>query len=157
MKGGCQGVKQVSLSSSATTGSLSQEHPVKSHINDHDWRQTILVGIQERFSWKFSSNESCQCRRLGFNPRIGKILWRRQWQPTPIFLPGESHGQRSSLVGYSQWGHKESDMTEWLSLTHTHTHTFCQARRSWPALKGRTVAVWKERDCWFSVHHYKVA
>ena len=34
-----------------------------------------------------------------------------QWQPTPVFLPGESHGQRS-LVGYSSWGHKESDMTE---------------------------------------------
>jgi len=41
-----------------------------------------------------------------------------QWQPTPIFLPGESHGKRS-LVGYSPWGHKESDTTEW--LTHTHT------------------------------------
>ena len=37
--------------------------------------------------------------------------WRRARQPTPVFLPGESHGQRS-LVGYSPWGHKESDMTE---------------------------------------------
>ena len=37
--------------------------------------------------------------------------WRRKWQPTPVFLPGESHGQRS-LVGYSPWGRKESDMTE---------------------------------------------
>ena len=36
--------------------------------------------------------------------------WRREWLPTPVFLPGESHGQRS-LVGYSPWGHKESDMT----------------------------------------------
>ena len=42
---------------------------------------------------------------------IRKILWRRKWQPTPVFLPGESHGQRS-LVGYSPWGHKESDTTE---------------------------------------------
>ena len=39
--------------------------------------------------------------------------WRRKWQPTPMFLPGESHGQRS-LVGYSPWGHKESDTTEQL-------------------------------------------
>ena len=39
------------------------------------------------------------------------LPWRREWQPTPIFLPGESHGQRS-LVGYSPWGCKESDMTE---------------------------------------------
>ena len=57
---------------------------------------------------------SCQCRRckrLRFNPWVGKILWRRVWQPTPVFLPGESHGQRS-LLGYSPWGHKEWDMTQ---------------------------------------------
>ena len=41
----------------------------------------------------------------------GSISWRRKWQPTPVFLPGKSHGQRS-LVGYSAWGHRESDMTE---------------------------------------------
>ena len=41
--------------------------------------------------------------------------WRRKWQPTPVFLPGESHGQRS-LVGYSPWGRKESDMAERLHL-----------------------------------------
>ena len=45
--------------------------------------------------------------RYGFNPWVGKIRWRRKWQPTPVFLPGKSHGQRS-LVGYSPWGHKES-------------------------------------------------
>ena len=50
-------------------------------------------------------------RRLAFDPWVGKILWRRKWQPTPVFLPGEFHGQRS-LVGHSPWGHKESDMTE---------------------------------------------
>ena len=43
--------------------------------------------------------------------RGGKIPWRRAWQPPPVFLPGESHGHRS-LVGYSPWGCKESDMTE---------------------------------------------
>ena len=42
--------------------------------------------------------------------------------PTPVFLSGEFHGQRS-LVGYSPWGHKESDMTEQITHTHTHTHT----------------------------------
>ena len=50
----------------------------------------------------------------GFDPWIGKIPWRRAWQPTPVFLPGESLGQRS-LVGYSPWGRKESVMTERLS------------------------------------------
>ena len=56
---------------------------------------------------------SCQCRRHkrhGINPYVGKIPWRRAWQPIPVFLPGESHGQRS-LMGYS-WGCKESDTTE---------------------------------------------
>ena len=52
--------------------------------------------------------------------------WRRKWQPTPVFLPGESHEQRS-LVGYSPWGHKELDMTESLRHTHTHTHTHTRA------------------------------
>ena len=46
-----------------------------------------------------------------FDPWVGKIPWRRKWQPTPVFLPGESHGQRS-LAGYSPWGCKESDTTE---------------------------------------------
>ena len=46
--------------------------------------------------------------------------WRRQWQPTPVFLPWKSHGRRS-LVGYRPWGHKESDTTEWLHV-HVHVH-----------------------------------
>ena len=46
-----------------------------------------------------------------FDPCVMKIPWRRKWQPTPVFLPGEFHGQRS-LVGYSPWGQKESGMTE---------------------------------------------
>ena len=53
--------------------------------------------------------------RPGFDPWVGKIPWRREWQPTPVFLPGKSHGQKS-LVGYRSWGHKESDTTE--QLTH---------------------------------------
>ena len=57
---------------------------------------------------------TCQCRRLKrlrFNLWVGKIPWRRKWLPTPVFLPGESYGQRS-LAGYSPWGCKESDTTE---------------------------------------------
>ena len=52
-------------------------------------------------------------RRPGFDPWVGKIPWRRKWQPTPVSLPGESHGWRS-LVGYSPWGRKESDTTKGL-------------------------------------------
>ena len=58
-----------------------------------------------------------EVKETWFNPWVGKIPWRRKWQPTPVFLPGESHGQRS-LMGYSPWGHKESDTTE-----HTHRKT----------------------------------
>ena len=52
-----------------------------------------------------------RCKRCGFDPWVRKIPWRRKRHPTPVFLPGESHGQRS-LEGYSAWGHKESDKTE---------------------------------------------
>ena len=50
-------------------------------------------------------------RDLGLIPGSRFPSWRRKWQPTPLFLPGESHGQKS-LVGYSPWGRKESDTTE---------------------------------------------
>ena len=55
-------------------------------------------------------NVCLQCRRPRFNPWVRKIPCRREWQPTPVFLPGESLGQ-SSLAGYSPWGCKESDLT----------------------------------------------
>ena len=60
---------------------------------------------------------ACQCRRCKrrcFDLRVGKIPQRRAWQSTPVFLPGESYGQRS-LAGYSPWGHKELDTTERLT------------------------------------------
>ena len=50
------------------------------------------------------------------------LPWRRAWQPTPVFLPGEVHGQRS-LVGYSPWGRKELDRAGPLMYMSTHTHT----------------------------------
>jgi len=50
-------------------------------------------------------------RDVGSIPWVRKIPWSRKWQPTPVFLPGKSHGQRSQ-VGYSPWSHKEVDMTE---------------------------------------------
>ena len=64
--------------------------------------------------WHSGEESACQCRRCkrhGFNPWVGKIPLRRKWQPTPIFLPGEFHGQRS-LAGYSSWGCKELDTTK---------------------------------------------
>ena len=54
------------------------------------------------FRWLSDKESTCQCRRFGFDPWVGKIPQRRKWQPTPVSLPGESHGQRS-LAGYSPW------------------------------------------------------
>ena len=56
--------------------------------------------------------------RLGFSPWVGKIPWRMKWQPIPVFLPGESHEQRS-LAGYSPRGRKELDTTEQLTYIYT--------------------------------------
>ena len=55
-----------------------------------------------------------EMQEIQVRPWVGKIFWRRKWQPTPVFLPEKSHEQRS-LVGYSPKGHKESDMSELLS------------------------------------------
>ena len=60
----------------------------------------------EESAWQYR-----RCKRHRFDPWVGKISWRRKWKPTPVFLPGKFHGQRS-LVGYSLWGHQESDTTE---------------------------------------------
>ena len=68
-------------------------------------------------------------RRCGFDPWVRKIPWRREWQPIPVFLPGESYGHQN-LVGYSQWGRKELDMTEQITLiksaqTHVQLSQWC--------------------------------
>jgi len=52
-----------------------------------------------------------QCRRTGFDSWVPLIPWRRGWQPTPVLLPGDFHGQKC-LLGYSPWGEKELDMAE---------------------------------------------
>ena len=86
---------------------------------------------------------TCQCRRhkrSGLDPWFRKIPWRRKWQPTLIFLHGESHGQRS-LVGYSPWDLKESDTTERLNSSSSMLFfsTFC-------LYKTETFTVPTERD-----------
>ena len=68
--------------------------------------------------WLSGKRICLQCRRhrrYRFDLWVGKIPWMRKWQPIPVFLPGESHGQRS-LVGYSPWGCKEWGTTERLSM-----------------------------------------
>ena len=77
------------------------------HPSDLQTKVVLLPTIPMKgLPWWLSSKDSaCQCRRQEFDPWVGKIPWRRKWQPTPVFLPGKSHGQRS-LAGYSLWGRK---------------------------------------------------
>ena len=82
----------------------------------------ILLDTRLGISCWLSGKESTyQCRRPEFDPWVRKITWRRAWQPTPVFMPGESCVQRS-LAGYSPWGCKKSDSTYWLN---SKRHTFC--------------------------------
>ena len=76
------------------------------------WPYICIPGLP----WWLRQQKIClQCKRPGFNPWIRKIPWRREWQPTPVLLPGESHGH-SSLAGDSPWCCKELDMTEQLTV-----------------------------------------
>ena len=70
-----------------------------------------MVSLVAQMVKNLPAMKETQVRSLG-----QKIPWRREWLPTPVFLPGDSHGQRS-LAGYSPWGHKELNMTEQLTLS----------------------------------------
>ena len=83
-------VKRLSTMRETWARSLGREDPLEKEMEIHS--STI--------AWKISWTEE-----------PGRIPWRRKWQSTPVLLPGKSHGQRS-LVGYSPWGHEESDTTE---------------------------------------------
>ena len=109
------------------------------------------------------AGDCLQYKRPSSDPWVRKFPWRRKWQPTPILLPGKSHGQ-SSLVGYSPWGHKESDMTERLHFhfqpndpviapfviypkqLKTYVHTKCS---TWIFTAGlsRIAKSWKQPRC----------
>ena len=78
------------------------------------WSGVLLPSPQMVLVVKNSPANVGDVRDKEFDPWVRKFPWRRTWPPTSVFLPGESHGQRS-LVGYSPGGHKEADMTERLS------------------------------------------
>ena len=79
-------------------------------------RRNSLVDV---FNRGFSGGQCRTPKRLGFDLWVGKIFWRRAWQPTPVFLHGESHGQRS-LAHYSSWGCKRIRQN-WSNWVHRHT------------------------------------
>ena len=93
----------------AVTGPLKRGNPPQHYLAHHVFAaRCCIIG-------SFPDGEpTCQCRRRkrhGSDPWVGKIWWIRARQPTPVLLPGESHGLRS-LEGYSPQGCKESDTTE---------------------------------------------
>ena len=74
------------------------------------------------------------------------FLWQRGWQPTPVFLSGEFHGQKSLT---SSWHHKQSDKAEWLTHTHTHTHTHTpnwiwHSEASCHSIEWRQISNWEQ-------------
>ena len=114
---------------------LFAEFMILPHCCSHGF-EGLITRLSEW--WCYSGKEPAwQCKRhksLGFSPWVGKIPWRRKWQPTPMFLPGKSHGQRS-LADYSSWGHRELDMTEWLLLlllSHVRRVQLCVPHRRQP-------------------------
>ena len=84
-------------------------------------RLNMLCGLPTQLSGKESACQGRRFRRHRFNPWVRKIPWRRKWQPTPVFLPGESHGQRS-LAAYSPW-------SQWVGhdLATEHANMLCRA------------------------------
>ena len=108
--------------------SLAGYSPRRHRESRHNWATEHYLTLKQLNKWKYlwvfiteyqaslllgagGKESACQSRRhkrCGFDPRVGKILWRRKWHFTPIFLPGEFHGQKN-LVAYSPWGLKESD------------------------------------------------
>ena len=79
---------------------------MRGRIKKHSWREASPGALVV----KNPSASVGVCKRCRFDPWVGKIHWRRKWHPTPVFLPGKFHGQRSP-AGYSPWGLKGSDTT----------------------------------------------
>ena len=93
--------------------------PLKCIMLPHLHKTTSIFGIPRGLSGKEST---CQCRKHRFDPWVEKIPWSRAWHPIPVFLPGESRGQRK-LAGYSPQGHKSQTQLKWL-ITHAHISIF---------------------------------
>ena len=96
------------------------------------YERDVSLGLLWWLSWL---RIFLQCRRLRFDPWLGKISWRKKWQPTPVFLPGKCHGQRS-LEGYSPRGHKESTQ---LSNETTTNWIFDQIHPRFPLLSEKFI------------------
>ena len=157
------------------SGSLRQEEGSQGCQSWKTGRIQILDGICPD-----DKESACNAGGPRFDPWVRKVPWRRQWQPAPVLLPGESYGQRS-LAGYSPCGRKELDMTEWLILSLSLTvnlHRFTAAllwsiclvnkricakcicclynalKTLTVSLKGTSLMSYLERNCFYLVYSY---
>ena len=96
--------------------------------------------------WHSDRKSACQCRRHGFDPWVGKISWRKKWKPTPVFLLGKVHGQRS-LVDRLLWMGSQRVGHNW-AYTHTHTqhilNTISHKKRLRKVLLNTFKSKWQE-------------
>ena len=120
------------------------------------WFQAILWSYPKWCSGKEPAYQGRRCKRHVFNPWVEKMPWRRRWLPTPVFLPGKSHGQRS-LVGYGPWGHKHDWPTEHIH-TEESTVWYWQRNRRVDRLstytqKNRPCGTGRETDAWTDWAH----
>ena len=90
-----------------------QTHVCEIHPHTHTHTHIYAYTYTGLPRWQSSKESAChhRCKRLRFDSWVGNIHWSRKWQPTPGFLPGKFHGQRS-MGDYSPWGHKELDTNE---------------------------------------------
>ena len=109
------------------------------HISPLSW------GFLSDTSGKEPTGQWRKSRRWGFKACISKIPWKKKQQPSPVFLPGWSIGQRC-LVGYSPWGQKELDTIEWLSTQQTVASMVVQTVKNLPAMQETWVQSLGQED-----------
>ena len=137
-----RGWQQKYLGLSPIRGSVARERSLQPAYGEGptSFRQPVFVESQTE-SWashgtsgkklktKKPHLQCRRCRRPRFDPWVGKIPWRKAQQPTPIFLPGEAHEQRS-LVDHSPWDLKESDKTDATEHACIQNHTELHSRQN---------------------------
>ena len=112
---------QAGVSPEEGSGSLSHLLHTISRLAEYSWSLPV---------WLSGKESTCLCRRRGLDPWYGKIPCRRKWQPTPVFLPGKSHGQRNP-AGYGPWGrkrvgHNRATKSSNKNIHHSHAHAASQ-------------------------------
>ena len=115
---------------------------LKSFLLHYNSKSSILWCSALWSNFHTCKESACQCRRYGFDPWVGKILWRRKWQLTPVFLLGKFQGQRS-LAGYSPWG--QTRLSDW------HSHTLINVEKMFSRSTSKiplTATAFGERSWW---------